>query len=63
MGSQVVWHFLYSSCLIMTQTQWDDIYTSLYEVYEQVSLIDEQTRSTIGDALDRLIDINPRNKK
>ncbi len=29
---------------------------------ETVSLIDEQTRSTIGDALDRLIDINPRNK-
>jgi hypothetical protein len=46
----------------MTQTQWDDIYTALYEVYEQVSLKDEQVRSTIGDALDRLIDINPRNK-
>jgi hypothetical protein len=46
---------------MMTQTQWDDIYTALYEVYETVSLIDEQTRSTIGDALDRLIDINPRN--
>jgi len=48
---------------MMTQTQWDDIYISLYEVYEQVSLKDEQVRSTIGDALDRLIDINPRNKK
>ena len=47
---------------MMTQTEWDDIYTSLYEVYEKVSLEDEQTRSTIGDALDRLIDINPRNK-
>jgi len=46
----------------MTQTQWDDIYISLYEVYEQVSLKDEQVRSTIGEALDRLIDINPRNK-
>jgi hypothetical protein len=46
----------------MTQTQWDDIYTSLYEVYEQVSLKDEQVRSTIGEALDRMIDINPRNK-
>jgi len=44
----------------MTQTQWDDIYTSLYKVYEQVSLKDEQVRSTIGDALDLLIDINPR---
>jgi hypothetical protein len=48
--------------LMMTQTQWDDIYTSLYEVYEKVSLKDEQVRSTIGDALDRMIDINPRNK-
>ena len=47
---------------MMTQTQWDDVYTSLYEVYEQVSLKDEQVRSMIGDALDRLIDINPRNK-
>ena len=46
----------------MRQTQWDDIYTSLYKVYEQVSLKDEQVRSTIGDALDRMIDINPRNK-
>ena len=47
---------------MMTQTQWDDIYTSLYKVYEQVSLKDEQVRSTIGEALDRMIDINPRNK-
>ena len=46
----------------MTQTQWDDIYILLYKVYEQVSLKDEQVRSTIGEALDRLIDINPRNK-
>ena len=61
MGSSFLWNFLHPE-LIMTQTQWDDIYTSLYKVYEQVSLKDEQVRSTLGDALDRMIDINPRNK-
>ena len=45
---------------MMTQTQWDDLYIKLYEAYEFVSLKDEQVRSTLGDALDRLIDINPR---
>ena len=48
--------------IVMTQQEWDDLYIKLYEVYEQVSLKDEQVRSTLGDALDRLIDINPRYK-
>ena len=44
----------------MTQTQWDDLYTSLYEVYAKSILRDEYVRSTLGDALDHLILINPR---
>ena len=40
---------------MMTQTQWDDLYTSLYEVYEKSMLRDEYVRSSIGDALDHLI--------
>ena len=47
----------------MTQTQWDDLYTSLYEVYVKSILKDEYVRSTLGDALDHLILINPRNNQ
>jgi hypothetical protein len=61
MGSQMVRHFLYSSWLIMTQTQWNDLYTSLYEAYEFASLKDEYVRSTLGDTLDHLILLKEKN--
>jgi hypothetical protein len=39
----------------MTQTQFDKLYTSIYEAYEFAALKDEYVRSTLGDALDHMI--------
>ncbi len=44
----------------MTQNQWDDLYTSLYEVYVKSILKDEYVRSSIGDALDHMILLKER---
>jgi transcriptional regulator of acetoin/glycerol metabolism len=41
--------------LIMTQTQFDKLYTAIYEAYELAGLKDEYVRSTLGDALDHMI--------
>lgn len=45
----------------MNQNQWDELYTSLYTVYELASLKDEYVRSTIGDALDHMILLKEQN--
>ena len=47
----------------MTQTQWNELYTAACKLYEQAALKDEYVRSTVGDVLDHLILINPRNTK
>lgn len=39
----------------MTQTQFDKLYTAIYEAYEFAALKDEYVRSTLGDALDYMI--------
>jgi hypothetical protein len=39
----------------MTQTQFDELYTKLYDAYESSMLKDEYVRSTLGDALDHMI--------
>ena len=45
----------------MTQTQFDELYIKLYDAYTDSMLKDEYVRSTIGDALDHLIKLQPRN--
>ena len=45
----------------MTQSQFDELYIKLYDAYTDSMLKDEYVRSTIGDALDHLIKIQPRN--
>ena len=49
--------------MTMTQTQWDELYTATYKLYEQAVFKDEYVRSTIGEVLDHLILVNPRNTK
>ena len=44
----------------MTQTQFDELYIKLYDAYTDSMLKDEYVRSTIGDALDHLIKLQPR---
>ena len=44
----------------MTQTQFDELYINLYDAYTDSMLKDEYVRSTIGDALDHLIKLQPR---
>ena len=44
----------------MTQSQFDELYTKLYDAYTDSMLKDEYVRSTIGDALDHLIKLQPR---
>ena len=39
---------------MMTQTEWNELYTQLYKVYEMAVFKDEYVRSTIGDALDHM---------
>lgn len=39
----------------MTQAQFDELYTKLYDAYESSMLKDEYVRSTLGDALDHMI--------
>ena len=44
----------------MTKTQFDELYIKLYDAYADSMLKDEYVRSTIGDALDHLIKLQPR---
>ena len=39
---------------MMTKTEFDELYTELYKVYEMAVFKDEYVRSTIGDALDHM---------
>tara|TARA_E500000178_G_scaffold299555_1_gene307323 strand:- start:3875 stop:4018 length:144 start_codon:yes stop_codon:yes gene_type:complete len=39
---------------MMTKTEFDELYTELYKVYELAVFKDEYVRSTIGDALDHM---------
>lgn len=39
----------------MTQTQFDELYTKLYDAYVSSILKDEYVRSSIADALDHMI--------
>ena len=41
----------------MTQEQFDNLYTKVYSAYEDSMLKDEYVRSTLGDALDHLIEL------
>lgn len=41
----------------MTQTQFDELYRTIYEAYELASLKDEYVRSTLGDVLDHMISL------
>lgn len=40
---------------IMNQQQFDKLYTTVYDAYEQSALKDEYIRSTLGDVLDHMI--------
>lgn len=44
----------------MTQTQFNELYTAIYEAYELAGLKDEYVRSTLGDALDHMILLKER---
>ena len=45
---------------IMNQQQFDKLYTTIYDAYEQAALKDEYVRSTLGDALDHMILLKQR---
>jgi len=45
----------------MTKSQFDELYTKVYDAYADSMLKDEYVRSSLGDALDHLIKIQPRN--
>jgi uncharacterized protein YnzC (UPF0291/DUF896 family) len=46
---------------IMNKQQYDKLYTTVYEAYEQAALRDEYIRSTLGDVLDHMILLKERN--
>jgi hypothetical protein len=45
----------------MTKTDFDNLYTTVYEAYEQAALKDEYIRSTLGDVLDHMILLKQHN--
>lgn len=45
----------------MTKEQFDKLYTTVYDAYEQSALKDEYIRSTLGDVLDHMILLKERN--
>lgn len=45
----------------MTKEQFDELYTTVYNAYEQAALTDEYIRSTLGDVLDHMILLKERN--
>jgi hypothetical protein len=45
----------------MTKTDFDKLYTTVYEAYEQAALKDEYIRSTLGDVLDHMILLKQNN--
>ena len=44
----------------MTKSQFDELYIKLYDAYTDSMLKDEYVRSSLGDALDHLIKLQPR---
>ena len=46
----------------MTQQQFDELYTKVYDAYADSILKDEYVRSTLGDALDHLINLQQISK-
>ncbi len=46
----------------MTKQQFDELYSKVYEAYADSALKDEYVRSTLGDALDHLVQLNERSK-
>ena len=46
---------------IMNQQQFDKLYTTVYDAYEQSALKDEYIRSTLGDVFDHMILLKERN--
>jgi hypothetical protein len=45
----------------MTRKEWDELYIKLYDAYEFAGLRDEYVRSTLGDALDHMINLKDPN--
>jgi uncharacterized protein YnzC (UPF0291/DUF896 family) len=45
----------------MTKTDFDNLYLTVYEAYEQAALKDEYIRSTLGDVLDHMILLKQHN--
>ena len=45
----------------MNKQQFDKLYTTVYEAYEQAALKDEYIRSTLGDVLDHMILLKQNN--
>jgi hypothetical protein len=45
----------------MTHKEWNELYTKLYTAYDDAGLKDEYVRSTIGDALDHMINLKEQN--
>jgi len=45
----------------MTRKEWDELYIKLYDAYEFAGLRDEYVRSTLGDALDHMINLQDPN--
>ena len=45
----------------MNKQQFEKLYTTVYDAYEQAALKDEYIRSTLGDVLDHMILLKERN--
>jgi len=45
----------------MTKDQFDRLYVTVYDAYEQAALKDEYVRSSLGDVLDHLILLKEKN--
>ena len=45
----------------MDLQDWNDLYVKLYDAYEFAGLRDEYVRSTLGDALDHMINLQKQN--
>ena len=46
----------------MTKEQFNQLYTKVYEAYADSMLKDEYVRSSLGEALDHLIQLNEKAK-
>lgn len=53
-------HTLSETNIMMTQTEWDEMYRKLYDAYEYSMVRNEQIRHDIGELLDYMMSINKR---